>query len=187
MLACLRACRRALLHACALARLQPCAPACLRACTLPRSRTCALAHLCVARCPNVHGLGFPLSHLDIAPASHRHTARMAIFQSPHGGIVLSSHCPIVHPIAPVPSVLATSSSSVAMMCCSLNVLHTTHLTNIALRSLEAAIAQFGERQTEDLKVSGIIGIGCILAQVRNTVFYGVLQRRVLSYLSYIVP
>jgi hypothetical protein len=38
--------------------------------------------------------------------------------------------------------------------------YTTHLTNIALGNLEAAIAQLGERQTEDLKVPGSIpGLG----------------------------
>ena len=36
----------------------------------------------------------------------------------------------------------------------------THRTNIALENLEAAIAQLGERQTEDLKVpSSIPGLG----------------------------
>ena len=58
-----------------------------------------------------------------------------------------------------------SVGTLAMLCCIL-LFYTTaqdpaHRTNIALGNLEAAIAQLGEHQTEDLKVSGsnpVLGI-----------------------------
>ena len=51
-----------------------------------------------------------------------------------------------------------SVGTLAMLCCIL-LFYTTaqdpaHRTNIALGNLEAAIAQLGKRQSEDLKVSG---------------------------------
>ena len=54
-----------------------------------------------------------------------------------------------------------------MLCCILPFYPTAqdpaHRTNIALGNLEAAIAQLGERQTEDLKVPGSIpGLGIYL-------------------------
>ena len=51
----------------------------------------------LSRCPIV-----PLRHCAIVPLSHCHTAPLAISQSPHGRIVLSSHCATVRPVAPLP-------------------------------------------------------------------------------------
>jgi hypothetical protein len=63
----------------------------------------------------VPGPVFPLSHCDIAQLFHCHIASMAISQSPHGRIALSSHCLFVRPIATC--TLTASSSSLARMRC----------------------------------------------------------------------
>jgi len=76
---------------------------------------CMLTVVALPVCSTVHCPIFPLSmdplsrcpivpsrHCAIVPLSHCHTAPLAISQSPHGRIVLSSHCATARPVAPAP-------------------------------------------------------------------------------------